>query len=70
MPEWHDPQVWTRMGLWDLESRGGKLERIIHQPTLQALRAAQALFGEGSAGGPAFLEGTGQEWRGNGTYGR
>lgn len=43
MPEWHDREVWTHMGLWDLVRRGGRLERQIHGPTLQALRAAQRL---------------------------
>lgn len=43
MPEWHAPDVWTRMGLWDcIEDSNGRLERVIHQPTLAALRDAQA----------------------------
>jgi hypothetical protein len=41
MPEWHARQEWTQMGLWDLELRGGALERVIYAPMLDALRDAQ-----------------------------
>ena len=41
MPEWHVRHVWSQMGLWDLEPRGGRLERVIHAPMLEALREAQ-----------------------------
>lgn len=43
MPEWHEPDVWTRMGLWDLVARGGTLHREIFPPMLEALQAAQRL---------------------------
>lgn len=43
MPEWHDPETWTRMGLWDLVRREGRLDRVAYEPMLQALRAAQRL---------------------------
>jgi hypothetical protein len=43
MPEWHDQDVWTHMGLWDLVRRDGRLERQIYAPMLDALRAAQRL---------------------------
>jgi hypothetical protein len=43
MPEWHDPSIWTRMGLWDLVPRGDALDREIYLPMLDALRAAQAI---------------------------
>ncbi len=43
MPEWHDPTIWTRMGLWDLLPEGDALKRDIYAPMLDALRAAQRL---------------------------
>jgi hypothetical protein len=43
MPEWHEPETWTRMGLWDVVPRGGRLERVAHEPMLEGLRAAQRL---------------------------
>ncbi len=46
MPEWHEPEKWTRMGLWDLVSRNGRLERRRYEPMLDALRVAQRLDGK------------------------
>jgi hypothetical protein len=43
MPEWHEPSMWARMGLWDLAPRNGGLERQLFMPMLQALRSAQRL---------------------------
>jgi beta-glucosidase/6-phospho-beta-glucosidase/beta-galactosidase len=43
MPEWHDPRLWVRMGLWDLQEQDGQLVRQLHEPSLQALRLAQQL---------------------------
>jgi hypothetical protein len=43
MPEWHDPSVWTHMGLWDLVPGKNQLERQIYPPMLDALRIAQRL---------------------------
>jgi hypothetical protein len=43
MPEWHDPTIWTRMGLWDLIAEGDTLQREVYAPMLDALRAAQRL---------------------------
>lgn len=43
MPEWHEPEVWVRMGLWDLVPHGGSLQRRIFAPMREALRAAQRL---------------------------
>jgi beta-glucosidase/6-phospho-beta-glucosidase/beta-galactosidase len=43
MPEWHDPTIWTRMGLWDLMGDGNHLRREVYAPMLDALRAAQRL---------------------------
>lgn len=43
MPEWHEPGTWTRMGLWDVVARGGRLERVEFGPMVDALRAAQRL---------------------------
>lgn len=43
MPEWHEPDMWTRMGLWDLVPDERGLKREIFPPMLDALRAAQRL---------------------------
>jgi beta-glucosidase/6-phospho-beta-glucosidase/beta-galactosidase len=43
MPEWHEPETWTRMGLWDLVPRNGILHRELFTPLLEALRSAQRL---------------------------
>ena len=41
MPEWHAPDVWARMGLWDLLPGRDELKRVMHYPTLEALLEAQ-----------------------------
>ncbi len=41
MPEWHEPDTWVRMGLWDLVARDGPLARELHLPSYAALREAQ-----------------------------
>lgn len=38
MPEWHAPDEWAHMGLWDLDEN---LRRMPHSPSLEALRRAQ-----------------------------
>jgi hypothetical protein len=43
MPEWHEPEVWVHMGLWDLVDGPGGLRRELYPPMLDALRAAQRL---------------------------
>ncbi|MBA3684298.1 MAG: glycoside hydrolase [Planctomycetes bacterium] len=43
MPEWHEPERWTRMGLWDVADERASKCRIVHQPMLDALRQAQRL---------------------------
>lgn len=43
MPEWHAPGEWAQMGLWNLEARNGKLERVLHSPMLEALIEARRL---------------------------
>lgn len=44
MPEWHDPDVWTAMGLWDpvchREPHGG---RLVCEPMLEALNSVRHL---------------------------
>src|SRR5687768_14621643 len=32
MPEWHDPTIWTRMGLWDLVAQDQTLRRETYLP--------------------------------------
>ncbi|HKX32305.1 MAG TPA: glycoside hydrolase, partial [Blastocatellia bacterium] len=41
MPEWHAPEEWTQMGLWELRPNGDRLERVPHSPMMEALREAQ-----------------------------
>ncbi len=43
MPEWHDREQWTEMGLWNLVPENGDLRREIYSPMLEQLRAAQRL---------------------------
>ncbi|PTY07537.1 glycoside hydrolase [Opitutaceae bacterium EW11] len=43
MPEWHSPETWTLMGLWDLVQQQSNLGRQLCGPMLEALRAAQRL---------------------------
>ena len=60
MPEWHDPETWTQMGLWDLVPHDGVLRREMFRPMLEALQEAQRIEERvlmGSAGGsPALLD--------------
>lgn len=41
MPEWHEPDRWTPMGLWDLHRDEEAYARVAHDPMLDALREAQ-----------------------------
>ena len=44
MPEWHAPETWTPLGLWDpISHREPHKGRVICEPMLQALRAARFL---------------------------
>ncbi len=43
MPEWHSPQEWTLMGLWDLLHQTPAMTRKLFDPMLQALKSAQRL---------------------------
>lgn len=43
MPEWHLPDVWVPMGLWDLAAKAGTLKRVPCPEALAALREAQRL---------------------------
>lgn len=46
MPEWHEPEVWTPMGLWDPVCHRNPADgRIVCQPMLDALQAARHLDG-------------------------
>ena len=42
MPEWHSPEEWTRMGLWDLQPKGESLQRVLHMPMFKELQKAQS----------------------------
>jgi hypothetical protein len=43
MPEWHAPEEWVRMGLWDILHDHPALQRELCQPAWEALRQAQRL---------------------------
>jgi hypothetical protein len=43
MPEWHEQERWTQMGLWDVLPESG-LERRPHRPSLDALARARQLL--------------------------
>jgi hypothetical protein len=44
MPEWHAPDEWARMGLWDLYYNSPTLKRVVHRDMRAALREAIALL--------------------------
>jgi beta-glucosidase/6-phospho-beta-glucosidase/beta-galactosidase len=41
MAEWHAPDQWTQMGLWDVDHHSGSMRRIPFKPALRALRQAE-----------------------------
>jgi beta-glucosidase/6-phospho-beta-glucosidase/beta-galactosidase len=43
MPEWHYPDQWTQMGLWELVRDGKTLQRYPYPPMLEALEVAQLI---------------------------
>jgi hypothetical protein len=43
MPEWHKPEEWTPMGLWDLVAENEKLTRVLYRPMFEAFKEAQRL---------------------------
>jgi hypothetical protein len=43
MPEWHDQNKWTQMGLWELTQTHAGLERRVCAPMLNALKKAQRI---------------------------
>jgi hypothetical protein len=43
MPEWHSPEQWVRMGLWDILHDHPMLSRQLCAPMWEALRQAQRL---------------------------
>lgn len=43
MPEWHSPQEWVKMGLWDIAHEHPALSRELCGPMWEALRHAQRL---------------------------
>lgn len=57
MPEWHDREEWTRMGLWDLVPRNSTLDRVPHEPSIAALReAVRCIVGEVEIAEPMHFE--------------
>jgi beta-glucosidase/6-phospho-beta-glucosidase/beta-galactosidase len=44
MPEWHHPEQWTHMGLWDLVPNHSSLLRIPYLPALNLIRHNAARF--------------------------
>jgi hypothetical protein len=44
MPEWHEPEIWTPMGLWDpVCHRNPCGSRLLCEPMAEALRSARHL---------------------------
>jgi hypothetical protein len=43
MPEWHHPEQWTHMGLWDLVPDHSSLLRVPYTPALDLVRNASRL---------------------------
>jgi beta-glucosidase/6-phospho-beta-glucosidase/beta-galactosidase len=43
MPEWHEQTKWTQMGLWELSQCENRLDRVICEPMLAALKKAQRI---------------------------
>jgi hypothetical protein len=41
MPEWHAPDVWAPMGLWDTRSGGEAHERALYEPMRDALKSVR-----------------------------
>lgn len=41
MPEWHEPERWAMMGLWDCRAEGERLDRHLCLPMFEALQKAQ-----------------------------
>ncbi len=41
MPEWHQRDLWTQMGMWDLELREGELVRLPFTPMIEAAKDFQ-----------------------------
>ncbi len=56
MPEWHDRQRWTNMGLWDVERPS--LARTAHLPALRALVRAQRALGKARGPRPIIAAGS------------
>lgn len=46
MPEWHAPEEWVPMGLWDIAHREPARRRVVHAPAWDALQRAQAFLQE------------------------
>jgi hypothetical protein len=42
MPEWHEQEKWTQMGLWDVHVEHGDFPRIRYEPLNQALAEARS----------------------------
>ena len=43
MPEWHDQQTWTRMGLWEVDACDENMGRKLCKPMFKALKKAQRI---------------------------
>jgi beta-glucosidase/6-phospho-beta-glucosidase/beta-galactosidase len=52
MPEWHSPEEWTRMGLWDLLPVEDRLERVLYEPMCEELKVARGRLEPLAMGSP------------------
>ncbi|MBA4147681.1 MAG: glycoside hydrolase [Verrucomicrobia bacterium] len=62
MPEWHERERWTLMGLWDLASDGSTLRRRLCQPMYKAFLTARRVEDH-----PRWAKGNGCDFQGSGT---
>jgi hypothetical protein len=43
MPEWHEQTKWSQMGLWEISKCGNRLNRVLCEQMLLALKEAQRI---------------------------
>jgi hypothetical protein len=43
-PDWDRLEPWHNAGVWDIDNSEGRLRRVLHEPTAEAVRKAQALL--------------------------
>jgi hypothetical protein len=51
-PDWDRLEPWHHAGVWDVDNSEGKLTRVIHEPTAEALYQAQQIIKEATRTAP------------------